>query len=359
MSVLLACGFLVSCFSVEVFAEGDDFQLVPLPGGWFSIAWNSFSYGPNGGPNTYRGYYISSGLFDDTTAHVMNLDQLDNVHNVTPLESAAVQSLTYFFNTPFRLEAGRKYLIQSGSNFINYGVGLKYENVRMTLLDQYNNVAWSSDSYEPGLPNTRLNLGANGFCYWVVEALVPIDVVSMRIDFDGKTCIEPSSSLTTLNVSQSSWLQCALIVDSERQNTDEIIKSIQDQTAEEQKRYDDFTSNGSSQGSSAIDSTQESVSGKIGLLDFSEGVLSDFIGLFSSDPGDATLTLPGFKWHDSDTNTDLTVWESQTFDFSFVEQHFGPLVSALRVGTVLTIYGALLWYLQAVFDRIFGGGDRN
>lgn len=142
-------------------------------------------------------------------------------------------------------------------------------------------------------------------------------------------------------------------------DADDVIKAIEDQTAADQGRYDDFTSNGSEQGSSAIDSTQTAVSEKIGLLDFAEGVLSDFIGLFSANPGDATLTLPGFKWHDSDTNTDLTVWESQTFDFAFVEEHFGPLVSALRVGTVLSVYGALLWYLQSVFDRIFGGGDRN
>lgn len=357
MSALLACGFLASCFSVNVFAEESDSKDVPLSGGWFHIEWTSFSYGVNGGANTYRGYYVSSGLFDDSPAHVMNLDKLDNVHNATPLDNAAIQSLTYFFNTPLHLEAGRKYLIASASNFIKYGLGLNYENVRMTLLSSSNFPAWSTDSYEPGLPNTRMNLGANGFCYWVVEPLVSIDVVSMRIDFDGKTCVESSSSLTTLGENRSCWLSCTLISDSARQNADEIIKSIEDQTASEQKRYDDFTSNGGSEGSSAVESTQQSVSEKIGVLDFAEGVLSDFIGLFSANPGDATLTLPGFKWHDSDTGEYLTVWESQTFDFAFVEEHFGPLVSALRVGTVLTVYGALLWYLQAVFDRIFGGGD--
>lgn len=355
--MLLVCGFLVSCFSVNVFAA--DSQLVSLSGGRFNIAWNSFSYGSNGGANTYRGYFVSSGTFDGTTAHVMNIDKVENVNNVSPLDNAAIQSLTYIFDTPFHIQAGQKYLIQSASNYIGYGAGLNYENIRMTLCDQYNNAAWSTDFYEPGLYNSRFVLGANGFCYWVVESLVSIDVKTMRIDFDGKTCTESSSSLTAIGGNKYCWLQCSTIVDSDRKNADDIIKSIEDQTASDQSRYDDFTSNGGSQGPDAIAGTQESVSGKIGLLDFAEGVLSDFIGLFSADPGDATLTLPGFKWHDSDTGEDLTVWDSQTFDFAFVEQHFGPLVSALRVGTVLAVYGALLWYLQAVFDRIFGGGDGN
>lgn len=340
--MLLACGFLVSCFSVDAFADDDSGQMgLSLSGGDISIYWHS----------SYNGDSVSYGNFDATAAHKYTITSVNFGKNQTdyPYPRLPVLEATVLtFNNTFQLLGGRKYYMSFQS------LPIKYNNhtmkVRLSFYDQYNTCTWvvDSDTFIAGRGN-----GGNGFTYAVLDCPITFDVKKIRIESIGD--VAWTDKTFDVNYWDNTWLNIVRLA--KDGDVDSVVKAIQDQTAADQSRYDDFTSNGSQQGSSAVESTQQSVSEKIGILDFAEGVLSDFIGLFSANPGDATLTLPGFKWHDSDTGEDLTVWESQTFDFAFVEEHFGPLVSALRVGTVLAVYGALLWYLQAVFDRIFGGGD--
>ena len=344
MSALLACGFLVSCFSVDAFAADnvdDSGQLMlSLSGGQISTYWSS----------KYNGESVSYGNFTADGDHRITYTEArygNSTYNKS--REPVLKSSTMTFDSTFTLIAGRRYYIAFQALPVRLTGSM---SVQLSFYDQYNTCCWTTEDFTVGS-----QYGGNGFTYVLMDCPITFEAKMIRV----RVFNSPAWSDGTFDVGYNpqSWLNIIRLADDDSRSEDEIVKAIQDQTAADQSRYDDFTSNGSEQGSSAVESTQQSVSEKIGILDFAEGVLSDFIGLFSANPGDATLTLPGFKWHDSDTNTDLTVWESQTFDFAFVEQHFGPLVSALRVGTVLAVYGALLWYLQSVFDRIFGGGDRN
>lgn len=336
--MLLACGFLVSCFSVETFAAGNQQTFVSIPGAQVSIYWHS----------EYNGAGVTYCTMANDTGHTLTVNSWNSASNPHTMRSPHLDAIRFEFDSEFQMKAMGDYLLSlAGTGISKFG----YE-VRGTcaFYDKYNNTVWTADSYSPGNDRTQ-----NGFVYYLIRDLpVNIGVKSIYIRFASSYGYPDD---TFASGSGTTWIQLTQL--EKGADGDDVVKAIEDQTAADQSRYDDFTSNGGSQGPDAIDSTHQSVSEKIGILDFAEGVLSDFIGLFSADPGDATLTLPGFKWHDSDTDEDLTVWEPQTFDFAFVEEHFGPLVAALRVGTVLTVYGALLWYLQAVFDRIFGGGDRN
>lgn len=342
MSALLACGFLVSCFSVEVFAADSLHSLVPLSDADVKIYWHS----------SYNGNGVSYGSIDGTQGHGLTINSWESERNssIGPKEPQ-LDAVRFKFSQTFHMEAGYDYLLSwsdLGDHFDSrVGPGV------CSFYDQYNNLVWTGTYYAPGTTNS-----GNGFLYYLIRDVpTSLDVNHIRVTFNAVDGYHYPDGSFRSEYWGRTWVQ--LVQLEKGADADDVIKAIENQTAADQNRYDDFTSNGSEQGSAAIESTEQSVSEKIGTLDFAEGVLSDFIGLFSVNPGDATLTLPGFKWHDSDTGQDLTVWESQTFDFSFVEQHFGPLVSALRFATVLTVYGALLWYLQAVFDRIFGGGDRN
>lgn len=345
--MLLACGFLVSCFSVETFAYATPQKIVPLSGGSFSIWWHS----------DFNGKGASNGTIANDGPHTLTITDWSSEKNSgTGPQRPKLDAVKFTFDDSTHVTGGYDYMFNlSALPGVSKDAGFNKYNgpVVMAFYDQYNNMVWSYSFYASGLEYDQ-----NGFIYCVMRDLpVSIDFKYIFLQFDSSN----TSGYITEGIfgggSCSSWMQLTQL--EKGVDSGDVVKAIREQTQADQSRYDDFTSNGGSQGSDAIDSTHQAVSGKIGILDFAEGVLSDFIGLFSADPGDATLTLPGFKWHDSDTDTDLTVWEPQTFDFAFVEEHFGPLVSALRVGTVLTVYGALLWYLQAVFDRIFGGGDRN
>lgn len=338
--MLLVFGLCLSCFSGNVFAAGKPQSIVPLSGGEMTVYWHS----------KYNGTGVSYGTISDGVGHPVKFDRWSgsNATYNRPREPQ-LDAVKITFNQPFHLEATRDYLFQLAGIGVKFGLGV---GGTMSMYDQYNNTVWSGTSYSPGNDYSQ-----NGFLYFLMrDTMMSLDVKTVYIRFSHVYGYD-DGAFDTDGKSYNTWMQVTALEDGA--SADDVIKAIEDQTAVDQSRYDDFISNGGQQGPDAVSGAQESVSGKIGLLDFAEGVLSDFIGLFSATPGDATLTLPGFKWHDSDTDTDLTVWEPQTFDFAFIEEYFGPLVSAMRVGTVLTVYGALLWYLQAVFDRIFGGGDGN
>lgn len=345
--MLLACGFLASCFSVETLAYATPQKQLALPGGSFSIWWHS----------DFNGQGESKGTIANDSGHTMTITEWSSEKNSgNGPQKPKLDAVKMTFDTNVHVTGGYDYMFNL-SALPGNGIKAKFNKyngpISCSFYDQYNNMVWTYSFYASGLEYEQ-----NGFIYFIMRELpVSLDFKYIFIQFDSSnTGGYPDNGVFGLG-SCPSWMQLTQL--EKGVDSGDVVKAIRDQTSADQSRYDDFISNGGQQGSDAIDSTKDAVSGKIGILDFAEGVLSDFIGLFSADPGDATLTLPGFKWHDSDTDTDLTVWEPQTFDFAFVEEHFGPLVSALRVGTVLTVYGALLWYLQSVFDRIFRGGDGN
>lgn len=343
--MLLVFGLCLNCFSVDAFASDDSGQQsLPLSSGNIAIYWYS----------QYNGNGVTYGNFDDSSAHVLTFTSWKGSNDTYKVvRQPVLRSAKFEFSSAFHLIQGRDYYLSLS------GLGCKFGSNELNgaviyFLDQYNNLVWSYNLTSPGN-----DYSLNGFLYCVLrDCPLNVDVSRVQIVFNQSNGAHYPDE-TFQSGSYNTWLQIIRLSKDDDRGVDEIVKAIKEQTAADASRYDDFTSDGSAQGSGAVSGAQESVSGKIGALDFAEGVLSDFIGLFSADPGDATLTLPGFKWHDTETDTDLVVWEPQTFDFAFVETHFTPLVSAVRVGTVLAVYGAMLWYLQAVFDRIFGRGGDN
>lgn len=132
---------------------------------------------------------------------------------------------------------------------------------------------------------------------------------------------------------------------------------LQDMMEADQERYEDFKDSGTDQGSALVTDGVGQLEDKIGLLTFADGVLTDFVGVFGADPGDAVLTFPAFYWEQDGDR--YLVWDKYDWDFAVLEEHFGVLVTAVRFATVAAVYGALLVYLQRVFDRIIRGASSD
>lgn len=312
-----------------------------MSGGTISVYWHS----------DYNGTGVTYGNFDaQKNYHKITYTSVSATRNESKIESPHIDAVKLEFDNPFQIFAGYSYLLSTAGFGFKFGFNV---GGSMSMYDQYNNLVWTYDSYSPG----STQYSQNGFLYFLLNDS-PSSIGVKTIFFRFNTSYSYDGSLfNSLGVKGPSYLQIVRL--QKDGSADSVIEAIENQTNAEQGRYDEFTSSGDSQGSELISGAEDAVSDKIGILDFAEGVLSDFVQLFSADPGDATLTLPGFKWHDAETGENLTVWDAQTFDFAFIEEHFGPLVSALRVGTVLAVYGAMLWYLQGVFERIFGGGGAD
>lgn len=306
--MLLAFGFLVSCFSVDAFAADnadDSGQLfLPLSGGQITTYWSS----------KYNGESVSYGNFTADGDHRITFTEVrygNSTYNKS--REPVLNSSTMTFDSTFTLIGGRRYYIAFQCLPVSLTGSM---SVQLSFYDQYNTCCWTTDDFTVGS-----QYGGNGFTYVLMECPISFEAKSIRVRVFNSPVWK--DGVFDVGFSRQAWLGITRLADDDARSANEIIKAIQDQTAADQGRYDDFTSDGSQQGSSAVESTQQSVSEKIGILDFAEGVLSDFIGLFSANPGNATLTLPGFKWHDSDTGEDLTVWESQTFDFSLLKNTSG------------------------------------
>lgn len=92
--------------------------------------------------------------------------------------------------------------------------------------------------------------------------------------------------------------------------------------------------------------------GNIGIFSFLISFLQQFIGVFQ-ETGSTALTFPGFSI--ASGGVTYQVWESHTFDFASLEDDFGALLAAVRLGTSVIVIGAFIDYLYRLYEHIFGG----
>lgn len=129
------------------------------------------------------------------------------------------------------------------------------------------------------------------------------------------------------------------IVDSVGNAADSITDSIENQYKVEEN--EDF----------GVGDIQEQVNQKLGVLNFGADTLNNFLGLFSpSNAGDTSITFPGFSI--TVQGVKYQVWNDKQFDLSFLDQHFGVLMTAVRTITVLSVWLAVLQYLVKAKDQL-------
>lgn len=117
----------------------------------------------------------------------------------------------------------------------------------------------------------------------------------------------------------------------------------------------DFNESQQTELGGTVDSAGSDLEAKLGVLSFADQALTDFISVFADDPGPAQLTLPGFKIEVE--GEEHEIWADTPYSLASLEDDFGPLLTAVRFGTVVLVYAALISYLGRVLDALLHGSD--
>lgn len=146
-----------------------------------------------------------------------------------------------------------------------------------------------------------------------------------------------------------------------------INSSISTADIEERKRleainnslnnnYNDLTRPSDSDVSSASDSLSDTsdVEAATGLFTSIDNLTQGVFNCFSN-PGSTELIFPGFGLNIDGVS--YNVWQDTSYNLSDIDDKFGGLMSAVRFATTLLVYLALIRYLVATYNRIFGGGE--
>lgn len=136
-------------------------------------------------------------------------------------------------------------------------------------------------------------------------------------------------------------------------NVQSAVNSMQQQ---QMQNYNDFINPSPSTGNDMVEGGISSVNEKLGIFTAVEGILQNTLGLFNEENiGGTKLVFPAFGMNIQGEHHQF--WEDTEYDLSNLEEPFGALLSAVRLGTALVVYGALLMYLQKVFAEIIGGSS--
>lgn len=138
----------------------------------------------------------------------------------------------------------------------------------------------------------------------------------------------------------------------------DVTDSTETQTRELIDKFDQMTDFNESQQTElggTLDSAGTDLESKLGVLSFADQALTDFISVFSDDPGPAQLTLPGFKIEIDGEQHE--VWADTPYSLASLEDDFGPLLTAVRFGLVVLVYAALIGYLGRVLDALLHGSE--
>lgn len=120
--------------------------------------------------------------------------------------------------------------------------------------------------------------------------------------------------------------------------------------------YNDLTRPSDSAVSSASDSLSDTsdVESATGLFTSIDNLTQGVFNCFSN-PGSTELIFPGFGLNIDGVS--YNVWDDTAYNLSDIDDKFGGLMSAVRFATTLLVYLALIRYLVATYNRIFGGGE--
>ena len=97
-----------------------------------------------------------------------------------------------------------------------------------------------------------------------------------------------------------------------------------------------------------VTDTIDSGAGGAGEAEEMQGRL---VSLFKSG-GSTQLRFPAFSLEIQ--GEVYEIWSEYIFDFKILDEHFGPLMVVVRMGSVVVVYIALVRYVMATWDKIFG-----
>lgn len=333
----MACLCFPRFFSVDAFAAGSAQTLVPFSDGQVKFFWHS----------PYNGNGVSSGSFDGTASHAVMIDSWRSDKNSGDvLKGPKLDSIKFTFNEPFLMQARSDYYLYLGPPgiVVNQNTGPAI----CSFYDQYNTLVWSDTYYAPGI-----KYEGTGSLYYIVRDLpisLNVKYIQFTFNFNDNYQYPDGTFGTGFNV--STWLQLYQL--EKGSDADDVIGAIEDQTASEQNRYDDFTQGGDD---SELNSATDQVSGKIGIFTALDNLLQGIFGIFTSGTADAaTIVWPSFALTVEGQSYD--VWPEQTINLDTL---FSGSLSALKVtlnfASVSAVYFALVRYLLYVYESIFGRGD--
>lgn len=261
----------------------------------------------------------------------------------------------------------------------NHDIGLRLNSALWFPSPSRNN---SSPATNGGINIISVHSSIDGLLWWMngsrfyfsLPPSMSVDpnshyVLDILIELSNTTSKEiswifhPSSNLT---VYRDSWadvyFDSGLIGYATREGQVEINSSIQAQTAQQQQNFDSTWEVGSGDVND-IDQAGHSgtsASDKVSALELADTISSGIFALFDANSLPASqLTFPAFSIEVGGVTHD--VWSDVSFDFSSLEENFGPLINAVRFATVSLCYFALIKYLHKVYEDIFmgsvGGSD--
>lgn len=335
--MLLGCLCFPRFFSVDAFAAGSAQTVVPFSDGTVKVFWHS----------SYNGNGVSYGSFDGTDAHTVTIDSWSSDKNSGgELKGPKLDSIKFSFNQSFSMQARSDYYL-----FL-YSLGVSFDKntgpVSCSFYDEYNSLVWTDTYFAPGT-----NYEQNGCLYYVIRDLpIGLNVKYIQYTFNFNDNFQYPDGTFGSGFSGNTWMKMFQLESGS--DADDVIGAIEDQTASEQNRYDDFTQGGDD---SELNSATDQVSGKIGIFTALDNLLQGIFGIFTSGTADAaTIVWPSFSLTVEGQSYD--VWPEQTIN---LDTMFSGSLSALKValnfGSVSAVYFALVRYLLHVYEAIFGRGD--
>ncbi len=171
----------------------------------------------------------------------------------------------------------------------------------------------------------------------------PVTLSDIPPNMDAATAQDILTALNNINSSVST-------ADSEARKRLEAINNTLN------NNYNDLTRPPDSAVSSASDSLSDTsdVEAATGLFTSIDNLTQGVFNCFSN-PGSTELIFPGFGLNIDGVS--YNVWEDTAYNLSDIDDKFGGLMSAVRFATTLLVYLALIRYLVATYNRIFGGGE--
>lgn len=145
----------------------------------------------------------------------------------------------------------------------------------------------------------------------------------------------------------------ASILEAIKNQTDYINQNHQETMDKIDEQYN---TDSSGEINSGVQDAADSAAESMGIVSYADSIIEQFLGLFdASAAGSAQLTLPAFAITTNEGTYE--VWEEHVFSFDSLEESFSGLLSVVRFATSLLVWGALVLYLQRVWDDVVGGNS--
>ena len=145
----------------------------------------------------------------------------------------------------------------------------------------------------------------------------------------------------------------ASILEAIKNQTDDINQNHQETMDKIDEQYN---TDSSGEINSGVQDAADSAAESMGIVSYADSIIEQFLGLFdASAAGIAQLTLPAFAITTNEGTYE--VWDEHVFSFESLEESFSGLLSVVRFATSLLVWGALVLYLQRVWDDVVGGNS--